>query len=128
MRIIIAAALLLPLPLSASAQPRPQATAGVAMMHAFNATASPAQADRPSILESAARLATEVQLQQPGRQGNRQAIQRIPLPVQIAMVAGGSVLFYLALRQHGDCGCSSMIWAMTGTGAAVALGTGLMLQ
>ena len=115
MRIVITAALLMALPLSAFAQPRPRATA-----------VAP-QADGPRILEAAARLAAETRLQERDR-GERRTIQRIPLPAQIAMVAGGSALFYMTLRGYGDCGCSSAIWGMTGSGTAVALGTGLMLQ
>ena len=115
MRIVITAALLMTLPLYAFAQPRPRATA------------VSAQADEPRILEAAARIAAETRLQQPDRD-ERRAIQRIPLAAQIAMVVGGSALFYLTLREYGDCGCPSAIWGMTGSGAAVALGTGLMLQ
>ena len=127
MRIVIIAALLLTLPLPAIAQSRPRATAGVAMLHA----ASQPQADEPRILEAAARLAAEVRLQQTDdRQGgdNRRAIQRIPLPAQIAMVAGGAVAFYLGLREHGDCGCAKSILVMTGSGASMGLGISLMLQ
>lgn len=156
MRIVITAALLLTLPLPAVAQSRPRGTAGVAMLHAFSVPwrgvdsavrTSPVdtqftyfrrtafevqpQADQPRILEAAARLASEVRLQQADdRQGgdNRRAVQRIPLPAQIAMVAGGAVAFYLGQREYGDCGCAKSVLVMTGGGAAVGLGVTLMLQ
>ena len=58
------------------------------------------QADEPRILDSAARLAAEVQLQQSVQRGGRRAIQRIPRAVKIAMVVAGAAVFYVVFLRH----------------------------
>ena len=83
------------------------------------------QPQEPRILDSAARLAAEVQLQQSVQQGNRRAIQRIPRGAKIAMVAAGSVLIYVGY-QHVESDWTKKIWTMTAGAGTLGLGALLL--
>lgn len=91
------------------------------------AAASQPQMDEPRILDSAARLAAEVQLQRSVQQGNRRAIQRIPRGAKIAMVAAGSVLFYVGYH-HVESSSNAKIWTMTAGVGTLGLGALLLGQ
>ena len=79
------------------------------------------QADEPRILDSAARLAGEVQLQQSVQQGGRRAIQRIPRGAKIAMVAGGAVLLYVGFH-HVERRWNTKLWTMAVGAGTLGLG------
>ena len=68
---------------------------GLALALALALAAGQPQADEPRILDSAARLTAEVQLQRAVQQGSRRAIQRIPRAAKIAMVVGGAAILYV---------------------------------
>ena len=89
------------------------------MVLALALTAASPQEDEPRILEAAARLATQVQLRPTVQQGAPRVLQRIPKAVKIAMVAGGGMMFYFALRRHGDFGSDASFLTLA-TGAGIA--------
>ena len=91
-------------------------TMGLALALAL--AASQPQTDEPRILDSAARLAAEVQLQRTVQQRNRRAIQRIPRAAKIAMVAGGVAMLYVAY-QHVDHSSNAKMWTIV-AGASTA--------
>lgn len=86
--------------------------------------AGPVQADEPRILESAARLAAEVQLHQTVQQGGRPRMRRMPFGAKAAMIAGGATLFYFSAVNLDYNGSLAGVAA----GAAfVVLGVALMV-
>ena len=87
--------------------------------------ASQPQADEPRILDSAARLAAEVQLQQSVQRGGRRAIQRIPRAVKIAMVVAGAAVFYIGYH-HVETSWNKKIWTMAVGASTLGLGAVLL--
>ncbi len=96
------------------------------MALALALVAAPPQADEPRILEAAAQLAAETQLQQTVQQGNRRAIQRIPHAAKVAMIAGGAAVMYFSAWNADQSPNTQLLGMVAGVGI-VGLGVALML-